>query len=448
MAASATPPPAIITSAASLLSTAWRCPIVLEGVVDLGGYSLSHVYRCRVHGGTDDTPKTVVLKCPSDDAAYDPDTRGLQARQERILPRAYETLGEEVQPELHQVQIEIASPIRRTLVDVRKEVARERRGVIAAAEAVGSRIAAAGTHPFSLPHAQPISTKERYKGIADKYRYMANELVIFGCHVHVGLDDHDALIPVLNRVRLWLAPLLALSANSPFWCGEDTGYASYRTQMWGRWPLAGPPGYFASRAEYDDLVKTLVAVGGIDAAANIYWDARLPEKTRTVEVRVADVCMTVDEAVMIAVLTRALVQTCYNAVLRGEEVAPVRAEVLRHAQWCAARDGLDGNLVDLTAGRLVKAGAMIETLLTYVRPALEEHGDWDEVAALVDMTRQRGSGAARQRAAYTRAGRLEDVGDLIVAETGRETSWRPMHVARHSPWPHRSGDIAESLDPI
>lgn len=351
-----------------------------------------------------------------------PDTRALQARQERVLPRAREALGEEVQPELHQVQIEVASPVCRTLADVRKEVARERRGVITAAEVTGSRIAAAGTHPFSLPHVQPISAKERYKGIVDKYRYMANELVIFGCHVHVGLDDRDALIPVLNRVRLWLAPLLALSANSPFWCGADTGYVSYRTELWSRWPMAGPPGYFASRGEYDDLVQTLMAVGSIDDATNIYWDARLPEKTRTIEVRVADVCMTIDETVMVAGLTRALVQTCYNAAWRGEEVVAVRPEVLRHAQWCAARDGLDGDLVNVMINRSVKAGDMIDALLAYVRPALEEQGDWDEITTLVDETRRRGGGAARQRAAYERAGLLEDVVDLIVAETARGTT--------------------------
>ncbi len=348
-----------------------------------------------------------------------PETRALSPRQDRVLPRAREALGDAVQPELHQVQIEMATPVCRTLADVRAGIVRARRGIIAAAARTGNRIAAAGTHPFSPPHAQPITPKARYQGLAETYQYMARELVIFGYHVHVGLDDHEALIPVLNRVRLWLAPLLALSANSPFWLGADTGYASYRSELWGRWPLAGPPGHFASRAEYDALVQALVDTGGIDDATNIYWDARLPEKTRTIEVRVADVCMTVDEAVMIAGLTRALVQTCYEAARRDEPFVVARPELLRPAHWRAARFGLDADLVDVAGGRVVPAGEVVDTVLAYVRPALEEQGDWGEVSALVRETRARGNGARRQRAAYRRAGRPEDVVDLIVAETAR-----------------------------
>lgn len=318
-----------------------------------------------------------------------PQTRALRARLGRVLPRAREALGDAVQPELHQVQIEMATSACRTLAEVRAAVVRARRGVIAAAARDGDRIAAAGTHPFSPPSAQPLTAKDRYQAIAATYAYLAHELVIFGCHVHVGLDDRAALIPVLNRLRPWLAPLLALSANSPFWLGTDTGYASYRSELWGRWPLAGPPGHFASRAEYDTLVRALVDIGAIDDATNIYWDARLPAKTPTVEVRVADVCLTVDEAVMIAGLTRALVQTCYAAALRDEPFAAARPEVLRHAHWRAARYGLEADLADVAGGRTVPAGALIEAFLLYVRPALEEQGDWDEVAGLVRDTRAR-----------------------------------------------------------
>ena len=346
-----------------------------------------------------------------------PETRELHPRQDRVLPRAQETLGEDIQPELYQAQIEMATPVCSTLADVRAGIVRERRGVIAAAEREGYRIAAAGTHPFSRPLEQQITPKERYQGLAEKYQYLAHELVIFGCHVHVGLDDHEALIPVLNRLRLWLAPLLALSANSPFWLGADTGYASYRSELWGRWPMAGPPGPFASRAEYDALMRALVDTGSIDDVTNIYWDARLPEKTRTIEVRVADVCMTVDEAVMLAGLTRALMRTCYEAARRDEPFVAARPELLRTAHWRAARYGLDADLVDVVAGRAVPAWELVETFLLFVRPALEQQGDWDEVSALVRDTRARGTGAARQRAVYRRTGRLEDVVDLIVAET-------------------------------
>ena len=161
----------------------------------------------------------------------DPISRALCSRALRVLPCVDGDLGE-VQPELLLSQIESATPVCRTLADVRAEVARLRREVIAAAEQNGNRIAAAGTHPFSHWEEQRVTPKTRYKGLADDYRQLADELVIFGCHVHVSLADREAAIDVMNRSRIWLAPLLALTANSPFWLGRETGYASYRTERW------------------------------------------------------------------------------------------------------------------------------------------------------------------------------------------------------------------------
>jgi len=231
--------------------------------------------------------------------------------------------------------------------------------------------------------------------------------------------DPTVALAVLNRVRPWLAPLLALSASSPFWQGADTGYASYRSELWGRWPLAGPPGFFASPAAYAGLVQALVATGSIDDESTLYWDVRLPVKTPTVEMRVADVCTTVDEAVLIAGLTRALAQTCAAEAQRDAAFPAARPELLRMAHWRAARYGLEGELIDVAAERAVPAHDLVRTLLAFVRPALEEQGDWEEIAARTQQTLQGGTGAARQRAAYRRAGRWDDVVDLVVDETAR-----------------------------
>lgn len=346
-------------------------------------------------------------------------TRELRPRAYHILPEAQAAVGDRVTPELYLSQIEIGTPVCRTLADVRAELVRLRREVIAAAEKDGNRIAAAGTHPFSHWESQQITPKGRYIGITQDYQQLAREQLIFGCHVHVGINDREAAIQVMNRARPWLAVMLALTANSPFWLGVDTGYASFRTEIWRRWPTAGTPHVFASRAEYDALVEALVQTESITDATKIYWDARLSARFETIEFRVTDVCMMVDEAVMAAGLARALARTCYTAAMRDEPFVDVRPELLRAAKWRAARYGLDADLIDVLARRAVPAREMIEKFLVFLRPLLEENGEWAEISSLVRDVIRRGTGATRQREAYTRAGRFEDVVDMIVAETAK-----------------------------
>ena len=256
----------------------------------------------------------------------------------------------------------------------------------------------------------------------ESYKRLMDQQLAFGFHVHVGLNDREAALEVMNHLRVWLAPLLALSANSPFWLGEDTGYASYRTQVWGRLPAAGPPGPFASLAEHDALIEALVETGGVLDAASVYWDLRLPEELDTVEIRVADVPSRVDEAVMLAGLCRALVRVCHERVGRGESYPDIRPELLRIAHWNASRYGLDGDLVDVEARCVLPARGMMEKMLAFARPALEEHGDYEEVSSLLGDTLDRGNGARRQRRAYERTGRLEGVVDALIAETALGTN--------------------------
>jgi carboxylate-amine ligase len=353
----------------------------------------------------------------------DPETRALTPRAGDVLRGARQALGEDrVVPELRASQLEVLTPVCSTLAQAREELLRLRRGVIEAAGEEGVRVAAASTHPFSHWREQPITARDRYKKIIERERRTAEEQVVFGFHVHVGLSDREAALQVMNHARPWLAPLLALSANSPFWLGEDTGYASYRTQVWGSLSTAGPPGYFSSLAEHDALVETIVAVGGAMEPNQIYWDMRLPQKLETVEIRVADVCTCVDEAVMLAGLCRALVRTCHERAVRGKPYPEVRPEVLRAAHWIASRYGLDAELVDAEAGRAVLAKKLIEKLLLFVRPALEEHGDWEEVSALAGETLKQGNGANRQRRVYERAGQLKDVVDALIETTAEGTS--------------------------
>ena len=294
-----------------------------------------------------------------------PETRELRARASSLLPRAQAKLGDEVTNELYQSQIEIGTPVCHTLAEVRTELVRLRRGVIEAAHRDGSRIAAAGTHPFSRWDGQKLTPKERYQELQEDFQQLAREQIIFGCHVHVGIADRDDAIHVMNGCRPWLAPMIALAAGSPFWLGEETGYASYRTELFTRWPMAGLPQLFATRAEYDDLVATLVQVGMIADASNIYWDARPSAHAETLEFRMADVCSTIDEAVMIAGLCRALARTVLDR--RRQESAPdsPRPELLDAARWHAARFGLDGALIDVHARQSVPARVVVEGLLNF-----------------------------------------------------------------------------------
>ena len=349
------------------------------------------------------------------------DDLGLSPRNEAIMNRAKETLGEQVELEMLASQIEVMTPVCDTLSDVRSELVRLRRGVISAAEARNKRIVAASTHPFSHWDDQELTPKNRYWRMMENFQRLAEQQLSFGFHVHVGLSDREAAVEVLDRLRVWLAPLLALSANSPFWLGEDSGYASYRTQVWGRFPTAGPPDRYGSLAAHDRLMKALVETGSVIDAESIYFDARLSEKNGTVEIRVADVCSKLDEAVMLAGLCRALVRECHERALRGEPSPDTRPELLRAAHWQASRHGLDEELVDLEGCRSVQACEVVGSLLDFTRPALEESGDWEEVSSLVNETLQHGNGASRQRRAYGQSGRLEDVVDALAEETAQGT---------------------------
>ena len=351
----------------------------------------------------------------------DPDSRELSPSALPILERAKQMLGERVQPELRLSQIEVETPVCHTLVEVRGHLQRLRRETISAAEQEGKQIASAGTHPFSHWRGQPVTPKERYEALASDYQQLTREQTISGCHVHIGLHDRELALQVMNRARPWIAPLLALSASSPYWLGEDTGYASYRTEIWSRWPISGPPLHFTSLQEHSELAQDLIRIGAIEDTTKIYWDLRLSERFETIEMRIADACMLVDEAVMIAGFIRAIIRTCYEQVIHQEDFTPVRHEVLRVAHWRAARYGLSENLVDVHTAQLVPAQALIEKLLQFTKNALHETGEWDEVSSLARQTLQHGNSATRQREVYQRTGSMKNIVDFLVTETARNT---------------------------
>jgi carboxylate-amine ligase len=349
----------------------------------------------------------------------DPQTRELSQTAEIILANAQHSLGNAVQYEMVLSQIEIATPVCSTLADVQKELTQMRQGIITAADQAKLLIGAAGTHPYSHWDEQQVTPKERYEELINTFQQLIREQVIFGCHVHVGIPDREIATQVMNHARIWLAAFVALTANSPFWLGKDTGYFNYRTGLWWTVPLAGPPPYFASYDAYRSMIQEFIETQSIEDPTKIYWDLRLSERFETIEFRVMDVCMTLDETVTITGLIRALVRTCYEQVMNKIPAPTPSTDLLRAVQWRAARYGLHGDLVDIAHKRVISAQHYMEQMLEFLQPALEAEGDWQRVSNGVHKILQYGNGASRQLAVAQRTENLRDVVDFIVAETRR-----------------------------
>lgn len=322
--------------------------------------------------------------------------------------------------EISTSQLEVATPVCRTLDEARAELVRLRcqAGEVAAKQ--DCRILAMATHPFATWEEQRLSAGSRYVGLFERWGLLALQQLITGCHVHVAVDDPEVAIGVLDRVRPWLPTLVALTASSPFWEGNDTGYASYRTIWFDRWPTAGIPGSFGSRRAFDDLVAGMVASGAIDDATHLYWDVRPSVRYPTLEFRCADVCPSVDDAVLYAALARSLTRTLAAEAEAGVAVPVVRSELLRVARWRAARHGLGDELVDPATWTLRPAAEVVGALLDFLRPDLEANGEWGEVDERVRGLVAEGGAAARYRRLMSRTGDLRAVTAAAVAETAGE----------------------------
>jgi carboxylate-amine ligase len=348
----------------------------------------------------------------------DDETGALSACAAEVIAAATHRIDDQIEHELSRSQVETGSAVCADLASLASSLTSLRRRLDTAARTRGARVLATGTHPSSpWEHAGGVTDDIAYRKLADDYGHLTDEQVVSGCHVHVGVADPEMAIQVMNRVRLDVPVLLALSANSPFWAGVDTRYASYRTEIFHRWPTTGLPEPFASRAEYDALVETMHSVDAIDAPARLYWDVRPSARYPTLELRVADIPLTVEESVTVAGLFRALVVEAMAQAEAGEAVPVVRPELLRAALWRAARYGLDGDLLDVCAPASVPATTVLTDLLARLRPHLEALGDAEVVGAGVARVLEEGTGAERQRRAHARRGSLDDVTEAIAAAT-------------------------------
>ncbi|WP_433247133.1 carboxylate-amine ligase [Streptosporangium sp. CA-135522] len=344
----------------------------------------------------------------------DPATRAVAPRAAEVLERAAAELGEQVSTEITKFQVEAKTSPCVRVSELEEQLLRMRAAMARAAREEGLAVVASGTPVLGEIVPPPITDHPRYGVGIDTYRALHDEQSICAGHVHVHLPDRERAVLVSNHLRPWLPALIALTANSPFWAGRDTGYASWRTLSWAKWPVAGPPPYFASLAEFDELIGTLTEAGVLVDPGTIFWDVRPSARLPTLEVRVTDVPATAGESALLAAVVRALVLVSLERVEGGDPGPRLSAELLRAAYWQAARDGLDGYAIDPVTGRRTPAADLGTALLRHIGPALEQTGDLETVTARLERLRVTGTGAARQRAAHDRRGRLADVVDHLV----------------------------------
>jgi carboxylate-amine ligase len=359
----------------------------------------------------------------------DPETRELRSHVQEILEEGRLILKERVKPEMHQSVIEIGTGICRNVEEVRRDVGEMRTEIIRLARNRGMRVAAAGTHPFSNWADQKIFPDPRYDQVVEEMQLLARANLIFGLHVHVGIQDRALAFQIMNEVRYFLPHFLALSTNSPFWLGRNSGLKSFRTKIFDRFPRTNIPEHFESPAEFDEFVRILVKTNCIDNGKKIWWDLRPHPFFETIEFRVCDIPMRLDETVAIAALIQAICVKLYRLRLQNLGFRRYRRALILENKWRASRWGIEGKLIDFGKETEVPFPDLVAEMLEFVDDVVDELGSRREVEA-VNWILQNGTGADRQlRVFEATGGDLKKVVDYICEETAHglpvETAYRP-----------------------
>src|SRR5690349_1548652 len=349
-------------------------------------------------------------------AIVDPQTRELRSHIQEILEGGKVLLKEQIKPEMHQSVVELGTEICADIKSAREHVIDLRSKLANLAGERGLKIASAGTHPFSHWRDQLITEGERYQQILRDMQTLARANLIFGLHVHVGIPNREAAIHVMNQARYFLPHIYALSVNSPFWVGRDTGLKGYRLKVFERFPRTGIPDAFESLSEYEDYCKLLVKTGCIDNPKKIWWDIRLHPVFDTLEVRVCDAQSRVDDTLAIAALIQAIISKLFKLLRQNTTFRLYRRRLLDENRWRATRYGIDGMLIDFGHETEVETRRLIHELLEFVSSEVKELGSEREMSHIERICRE-GTGADRQLAAFARNQDMRAVVDQIVTET-------------------------------
>jgi glutamate---cysteine ligase / carboxylate-amine ligase len=346
----------------------------------------------------------------------DPESRELRSRVNEILEEGRMILGEQIKPEMHQSMVEVGTGICSDIQEARRDVCKLRGTLDGLARRNGLRIAAASTHPFSHWADQHITEHERYFQLIEEQQQVARALLIFGLHVHVGIEDRETAIHIMNAARYFLPHVLAISTSSPFWLGRNTGLKSFRSEIFKQFPRTDVPDYFTSAGEFDNFVKLLIKTNCIDNGRKIWWDVRPHPFFPTLEFRVCDLPSRVDETIAIAALFQAIVAKLYKLLKQNMGFRLYRRALIQENKWRAVRWGIDGKLIDFGKQEELPAKSLIKELLEFVDDVVDELGSRQELNYVYKILEE-GTSADRQLRTFHRTGDLKAVVDQLIAET-------------------------------
>ena len=347
----------------------------------------------------------------------DPVTRDLRSHiHAEIIEKGRLRLQERVKAEMHQSVVEVGTSVCASIKDAKAEVKKLRRDMIALARENGLCLAASATHPFTDWRTQDINPDERYKNIVEDLQLVARANLIFGLHVHIGIEDRETAIHLMNHARYFLPHILALSTNSPFWLGMNSGLKSYRCKVFDKFPRTNIPDYFPSWGEYENFIKLLIKTNCIDNAKKIWWDIRPHPFFNTLEFRVCDIPLRVDETIALAALIQATVAKLHKLYTANQGFRLYRRALIMENKWRASRYGLDGKMIDFGKQVEVPARDLILEYLEFVDDVVDELDSREEINYVHEILKN-GTGADRQLRVFAETGDLKQVVDYIIEET-------------------------------
>lgn len=346
----------------------------------------------------------------------DPHTRELKSHIQEMFAEGEKRLKDEIKREMHDAVIEVGTPICSDIAHARREVTRLRGEIVKLTREGGLRIAAAGTHPISHWASIPITDAVRYDQIIYDLQMVARANLVFGLHVHVAIEDNETRIAIMNAARYFLPHVFALSVNSPFWCGTNTGWKSYRAKVFERFPRTGLPDFFAGWGSFDEYVQTLIQTNCIDNAKKIWWDVRPHPFFPTLEYRICDVPLRIDETICFAALFQAITVKLWRLYEQNMSWRLYRKSLLNENKQRAARFGTEGKLIDFGKRQEVPYGQLLDELLEFVDDVVDDLGSRNEVYYAREIVLHR-TGADRQLAVFEQTRDLRSVVDYIISET-------------------------------